>query len=125
MKKVINSKAILYVSEDTSGSSPVLAALKATGHKVVRTNSSTQAIALLFLMHSVVAVVLNREVQKQAPGDLAQTLRAIRPTVLIVLLGCDQSEDLPSTVDACVSIQQSIENIASEVRGLLTALPTS
>jgi hypothetical protein len=125
MKKAINSKAILYVSEDTSGSSFVLAALKATGHNVVRTNRSTQAIALLFLMHSVVAVVLNREVQKQAPGDLAQTLRAIRPTVLIVLLGCDQSEDLPSTVDACVSIQQSIENIASEVRGLLTALPTS
>jgi hypothetical protein len=124
MKKAINSKAILYVSED-GGSSSVLAALKATGHNVVRTNSSTQAIALLFLMHSVVAVVLNREVQKQAPGDLAQRLRAIRPTVLVVLLGCDQSEDLPSTVDACVSIQQSIENIASEVRGLLTALPTS
>jgi hypothetical protein len=75
-------------------------------------------------MHSVVAVVLNREVQKQAPGDLAQRLRAIRPTVLVVLLGCDQGEDLPSTVDACVSIQQSIESITSEVRCLLTALPT-
>ncbi len=124
MKRAIESKAILYVSEDTSGSSPVLAALKATGHNVVRTNSSTQAIALLFLMHSVVAVVLNREVQKQAFGDLAQRLRAIHPTVLVVLLGCDQGEYLPSSVDACVNIQQSIENITSEVRCLLTALPT-
>lgn len=124
MKKAISSKAILYVSEDPSGGSSLLAALKATGHNVVRTNSSTQAIALLFLLHSVVAVVLNRRARTQSIFEVVRNLRAIRPTVLIVLLGCDHNEDTPTMVDACISVQQSIENIASEMRCLLTGLPT-
>ena len=85
---------IFYVSDLATGSNSVLAALKATGYKVVDTNS-TQAIALLYLMHSVGAIVINQQPEEQTSFDLARRLRTIRPDVPIVLLCGDQIDRLP------------------------------
>jgi DNA-binding NarL/FixJ family response regulator len=116
-------ETILYISDHATNSNPVLAALKATDYEVVRTNSPTQGIALLFIMHSVAAVVLNQRARQQTGFDLVRSLRAIRPDVPIVRLGCDQIDLLPSRVDDCVSTGQPLEKLASAVRRLLAARP--
>jgi len=115
-------ETILYISDQTTCSNSVLAALKATGYEVVCTNGSTRAIALLFIMHSVAAVVLNQLAREQTSFDLARSLRAIRPDVPIVLLCHDQFDRLPSCVDACVSTGLPLEKLTSAVRRLLTAM---
>ena len=116
-------ETILCISDWATSSNSALAALKATGYEVVSAKSSTQAIALLFIMHSVAAVVLSQRAREQTSFDVVRSLRAIRPDVPIVLLGCDQIDLLPSRVDACVSTGQPLEKLASAVRRLLTARP--
>ncbi len=71
---------ILYVSAEKS-SDPVLAVLKETGCEVVNTDSPTEGVALLYIMHSVTAVVLDNRAREQAGFDVAQSLRQIRPDV--------------------------------------------
>jgi response regulator RpfG family c-di-GMP phosphodiesterase len=114
---------ILYLSDSATSTESQLTALKATGYEVVSTDSSTQAIALLFIMHSVAAVVLAQRAREQANCNLAQSLRSIRPDVRIVLLCRDQIERVPSCVDACVSSGQPLEQFSFAVRRLLTANP--
>ncbi len=109
---------ILYISDKAISNDSVLGALKITGYKVVSTDSSSQGIALLFLMRSVAAVVLHDQI---AGFDVARTLRAIRPDVPIMLLCRDQIDCSPSCVDVCVSLAQPLAMIASAVRRLLTA----
>ena len=112
---------ILYISDEaTSGDSP-LAALEATGYDVVSANRSTQAIALLFVMHSAAAVVLNLRKEEEASFGLARSLQAICPNVPIFLLCDDQIDRLPPGVEACLPPGKPLENLASEVRRLLTA----
>jgi hypothetical protein len=86
----------------------------------VSTNSSTQAIALLFVMQSVAAVVLHWA-KEQAGSEVARSLRAICPEVPIILLGCDQIAPLPSCVNACVSTGQPLEKLTCAVRRMLNA----
>ncbi len=52
-------KTILYISNQASCSDSMVAALKETGCEVVSTNSATEGVALLYVMHSVAAVVLD------------------------------------------------------------------
>jgi DNA-binding NtrC family response regulator len=78
--------SILFISDQASSRNSVLAALEATGYEVVGTNSATQAIALLFIMRSVAAVVLHYRVRERTGFDLLRSLRAIRPRVPIILL---------------------------------------
>src|ERR1700716_833454 len=99
---IMTEETILYVGDKTANNAPVLAALKATGYQVVSTNNSTQAIALLFLLHSVAGVVLNHRARERAKFDIVRSLRAIRSDVPIVLLCRGQATSLPPSVDACV-----------------------
>jgi len=119
----MDHETILYLSEGAGSTESELAALKATGYEVVSTNSSTQAMALLFIMHSVAAVMLAQRAREQANCNLAQSLRSIRPDVRIVLLCRDRIDRVPSCVDACVSSGQPLEQFAFAVRRLLTANP--
>jgi CheY-like chemotaxis protein len=114
-------ETILYVSDQTANSNSVLAALKATGYEVVSTSSATQAIALLYILHRIAGVVLNRRPREQTPIDVARSLRAIRPDVPIVLLCGDQVNRSPSAVDACVDTSQPLEKLTAAVRRLLVA----
>jgi DNA-binding NtrC family response regulator len=119
----MDRETILYLSDQATSGDPALAALEAAGYEVASTNGSTQAIALLFLMRSVAAVVLHCRAREHASFDVVRSLRAIRPGVPIVQLGCDRIDLLPSRVDACVSTGQPLEKLASAVRRLLTARP--
>jgi DNA-binding response OmpR family regulator len=113
---------ILYISDQATSGNSVLAALEATGYAVVSTPSSTQAIALLFVMHSsATAVVLDQRAGEETSFDLIRNLRSICPDVPILLLCRDQVDRLPSGVDACVSIGQQPEHVTAAVRRLLTA----
>jgi CheY-like chemotaxis protein len=89
----MTNETILYLSDHATNSNSVLAALKATGCEVVSTNSATQAIALLYVLHTVAGVVLNRRAREQNTCELARSLQAIRPDVPIVLL-CSDLVDL-------------------------------
>jgi CheY-like chemotaxis protein len=112
---------ILHISDRANISGSVLAALKETGCEVVSTNSPIEAVALLYIMHSVAAVVLDNRAREQASFDVAQSLRTIAPDVPIVLLCRDQIDRLPPFVDSCVRTSQPPERLTSEVQSLLTA----
>ena len=112
---------ILYISEKAISSDSVLDTLKVPGYEVVRADSSSQGIALLFLMRTVAVVVLRYQTGERAAFDVARTLRAIRPNVPIMLLCRDQIDRLPPCVDVCVSLAQPLAMVASAVRCLLTA----
>jgi CheY-like chemotaxis protein len=114
-------ETILYVSDQTANNNSVLAALKATGYEVVSTNSATQAVAMLYVLHAVAGVVLNHRAGERAKFDIAGSLRAIRSDVPIVLLCDDQINRLPSSEDACVDTGQPLERLTAAVRRLLTA----
>jgi DNA-binding NtrC family response regulator len=112
-------KTILHVSGRANISNSVLAELKETGCEVVSTNSPTEGVALLYLMHSVAAVLLDNRAREQAGFDLAQSLRKIRPNVPLILLCGDQIDASPSWTDGCVSR----DKLTSAVQHLLTAEP--
>jgi DNA-binding NtrC family response regulator len=118
-------ESILYISDPATSSNSVLAALEATGCEVVDTDSATQAIALLFIMHSVAVVVLHYRARERASFDLVRSLRAIRPGVPIILLCREQIGLLPSGVDASgvysYDIGQPREKLTSQVQSLLSA----
>ncbi len=114
----MTDETILYLSDQAANSNSVLAALQAAGYEVVSTNSATQAIALLYVLHRVAGVVLNRRARERAKFDIARSLRAIRSDVPIVLLCGDQINRLPS-VDACLDTRQPLEKLAAALRRLL------
>jgi DNA-binding response OmpR family regulator len=113
-------ETILYISDREIFTGLVFAALEATGYEVVSAPSSVQAIAMEYIMHSVVAVVLHHQTGEQSSLDAAKSLRAFCPNVSIILLCHDELDRLPSYVDACVCTGQSLEKVTSEVRSLLS-----
>jgi hypothetical protein len=115
--------AILYISNSGPRSRSIIAALEATGYGVVSTGGSTQAIALLFVMHSVTAVVIDQHLIEQPRFDLTHSLRALRPDVSIIMLCADQINRMPSEVDYCVNIGQPLQNVTSELQRLLAEKP--
>jgi DNA-binding NtrC family response regulator len=117
-------ESILYISDEASSRNSVLAALEAAGYQVVGTNSATQAIALLFIIRSVAAVVLHYRARERAGFDMLRSLRAIRPRVPIILLYREQLGPLPSGVDASgvylYDTEQPRENLISQLQRWLT-----
>jgi hypothetical protein len=116
----VKHETILYISDHATNSDSVIIELEATGYDVVSTDSSTEGIALLYLMHSVAGVVLLCQPEDRSWFDLGQSLRAIRPGVPIVLLSREPILCLPPWVDACVGTEQPLEEVASAVHILLT-----
>ncbi len=116
----MTNETILYLSDQTANSNSMLAALKASGYEVVGTNSAPQAIALLYILHTVAGVVLNLRASERNTS-VARSLQAIRPDVPIVLLCGDRIDRLPSCLDACVDTGQPLERLTAAVRRLLTA----
>jgi CheY-like chemotaxis protein len=112
---------ILFISTQKISNNSVLAAVKATGYRVV-TTTSTQAIALLFIMHCAALVVLDRAGSEKTSFDLASDLRAICRDVPIILLSPTTISPLPSHVDACVSTAPPITNLTSAVLRVLAAI---
>ena len=113
-------ETILYISNQATCSDSVSVALEAAGYEVVRTKSTMQAIALLFILHPVAAAVLHSQEGEQS-SDVAQSLRAVRTDVPIVVLCRDPIDRLPPCVNACVTTREPLANLASLLRSLLTA----
>jgi DNA-binding NtrC family response regulator len=97
---------ILYISDHASASNSLLAALEETGCEVVRTDSPTQAVAILYIMHAVAAVVLDDRVREQASFDVEQSLKQVRPEVPVMSLCGDQADSSLSPTNECVSIDE-------------------
>jgi DNA-binding NtrC family response regulator len=116
---------ILYISDHGPRSSSILAALEATGYDVVSIANSTQAIALLFVMHSVTAVVLDQHSVEESSFDLTHSLRALRPDVQIVQICADRIDRLPAAVDYCVNTRQPLENVTSDLQRILAKKPAA
>jgi DNA-binding NtrC family response regulator len=97
---------ILYISDQASDSNSLLAALEETGCVVVRAESPAQAVAILYIMRTVAAVVLNGRVREQARFDVERSLRQIRPDVPVMQLCGDQVDSSLSIPNECVSIDE-------------------
>jgi DNA-binding response OmpR family regulator len=117
------AETILYISDHGPRSSSILAALEATGYDVVSTDSSTQSVALLFVMHSVSATVLDQQSIEEPSFDLTRSLRALRPDVPIFLLCADRIDLLPPAVDSCVNTRQPLENLEADLHRILAEKP--
>jgi hypothetical protein len=108
---------ILHISDGASRSDSVLAGLKEKGYELVNTDSPTQGVALLYVMHSAAAVLVDKGASEQADFDLVQSLRLIRPKVPVTLLCGDQVDSSRSPADTCVKKDE----LASGLQHLLTA----
>jgi len=120
-ENTMTPETILYIFDHATCSDPVSAALNSAGYEVVSTKSTMQAIALLFILHPVAAVVLDSREGLPSGWDVARSLRAVRPDVPIVVLCRDPIDRLPPCVDACVSTREPLANLTSVLKSLLTA----
>ena len=114
-------ETILFISNQNVSGNSVLAAVKATGHRILSTNA-TEAPALLFIMHCAAAVLLDHCAGEEASFELARNLRAICRHVPIILLSHAPMGTLPSDVDACVSTVLPLTNLTSAVLRVLSVL---
>jgi response regulator RpfG family c-di-GMP phosphodiesterase len=119
VKRNTHTGVILHVSDGVAASKPVLDAIEAAGYDVVSTDSSNQAFALLFIMHSAAAVVLDLQATEQSSFDFARKLRAIQPDVPIVLRCCEHIGPLPSWVDGYLKIGDPLEKLTSTLQMIL------
>jgi DNA-binding NarL/FixJ family response regulator len=117
----MKSETILYVFDSGRDSSMALAALRSGGYEVVSTNSAMQAIALLFILHPIAAVVVDHRQSEATSFDVARSLKAVRPDVPIVLLCSGWCGRLPPSVDASLSTGRPLTELISALRRLLTA----
>jgi hypothetical protein len=114
-------ETILYISDQTTSSNTVSAALNAADYEVVTTNT-TEAVVLLYILHSIAAAVL--QAREQACLDV-QSIRALCPDVPIVLLCRGRINCAPSRVDTYVTIGQSPATLATTIRRLITKKPAT
>ena len=119
-QNTVKHETILYMSDPATSSDSVIVALEAKGYEVVSTDCSTQGIALLYIMHSVAAVVLHQGAEDRTCFKLAKSLRAVRPGVPIILLSRFPIDCLPPWVDAWLVTEQPLEKVASTVHSLLS-----
>jgi DNA-binding NtrC family response regulator len=110
---------ILYISDHASSGNSVLAVLKKTGWEVVSTKSATEGVALLYIMSSVTAVVLDSRAVELAGFDLTESLRRIRPNVPVMLQCDDKAYTSPSRTESCINTDE----LPSALKDLLTAEP--
>ena len=81
-----SKRTILYVADDKAFHNAASGRLRAEGYEVVRTGSTRQAIALLFLNRKIEAVVIQPD--GDGPADLksARVLRSIRLDIPVILI---------------------------------------
>jgi DNA-binding NtrC family response regulator len=110
LENQMERETVLYISDQTICSNAILAALNSGGYQVVSANQATQGLALLYILHSVAAVVLR---VREPAGFLVRGIRAICPNVPIIFLCRGEVDHLPSPVDAYVSTEQPLAALAA------------
>jgi DNA-binding NtrC family response regulator len=114
----MHKPTILFVSDDHGSSHCLFCAFQDAGYEVAITSSPLQAIALLFVMHAVAAVVIDQRASEHASLKLPCHLRAVRPNVPIILLSREQIGRLPAGVDACVTGEEPISGLLTVLHGM-------
>ena len=114
----MNHNIILHIS-DRANSHSAFAALQKAGYEIVSANSPTEGVALLYIMPSVAAVVLDNPAREHASFDVAQSLRTICPSIPVMQVCGDQIDLSPSWADECVGP----DKLTFELQHLLTAEP--
>jgi DNA-binding response OmpR family regulator len=115
-------ETVLYISDQRACSQKISGALNAAGFEVVAANKFTQAVALLYILRSVDAVVL--QVRERAALDV-RSVRAMCPDVPIVLLGRSQSYLLPSGADTYISAAQALTTLAAAIQHIVSSKPAT
>ena len=72
----MNHNIILHISDRANSSNSALAALQEAGYEIVSTNSATEGVALLYIMPSVAAVVLDNPAREHASLSTARICRS-------------------------------------------------
>jgi DNA-binding NtrC family response regulator len=116
---------ILYICDAGTSSNSALATLNAAGYAVVSTKNSTQAVALLFVMHGAGAIVVDQRTRKQPCFDLARRLWQIRPDVPIILLGREPVKNLPVWMSAYLAAIDPLEKLTSILQMMMNAEPAT
>jgi CheY-like chemotaxis protein len=91
-------------------SSSLFRVLQDAGYELTTTDQS-QALAMLFVMKSVDAVIVDQRAEEHARAELPRHLRGLRRDVPIVVLSHDPMPQLPECVDACVSDQEPLDKL--------------
>jgi CheY-like chemotaxis protein len=119
--RMMEHNTILYFSDRANSSDSLLVALAEKGYEVATTDSPIEGVALLYVMHSVAAVVLDQDATERAGFDLAHSLRQIRPWVPVIVLCSDQIDSSMERTDTCVRK----DKLASALKYLLTMEPVA
>jgi DNA-binding NtrC family response regulator len=112
-------QTILLVFVDRIQGGRLCRSLADAGYEVSGTSSSTQAIALSFVIQSLAAVVLDQRTEEHSIFDLARNLRAVRPHLPVILLSRERIPHLPAYIDACVSGEETVESFLSVLNAIL------
>jgi CheY-like chemotaxis protein len=100
----------LVVREKTDSNS-LFRLLQDAGYELTTTTDQSQALAMLFVMKSVDAVIVDQREDEHASFDLPRHLRALRRNVPIVLLSHEPLPQIPDYVDACISDQEPLDRL--------------
>ncbi len=115
-------ETVLYISDQRSCSKAISDALDAAGFDVVATNRFTQAVALLYILRSVDAVVLPA---RERVTLEVRSVRAMCPDVPIVILGRSQRYLLPSGADIYINAAQGLTTLAAVIQRAVTSKPAT
>lgn len=101
---------VLVVREKTDSNS-LFRVLQDAGYDLTTTTDQSQALAMLFVIKSVDAVIVDQRGEEHVSFDLPRHVRGLRRDVRIVLLSHERLPQLPECVDACVSDQEPLEKL--------------
>lgn len=81
-------------------------ALNAAGYQVAIANTELRAVALVFLMRSFAAVIVDERPHETPSFALASRLHAIRPDIPIMVISQAPVSSPPGYVESCVAEQE-------------------
>jgi DNA-binding NtrC family response regulator len=115
---MMSTHTVLYVSDDLLAADSCSRRFKGAGLELVSTSSASDAIALLFVNRRFEAVLLDQRKNSQASLGLAQVLKSFRD-IPIILVATQVVEPLPASVDACVCVNDDIEELPHMIEAIL------
>ena len=111
---------ILCIAESVASLNPMLHAISASGYEVLLAFTADQGVAVCMSTH-VAAAVLDAAFMREADWPVAKSLKLIRPSLPILLLGGRDAtlrDGLPGWIDA-VATKESPEDVLARLKELL------
>jgi DNA-binding NtrC family response regulator len=101
-------RTILYVADDLSSSNSIIGKLKTSGFRLVSASRSLGAVAKLFSMRQVEAIVIDQRATGKVSLGLAKFVKSFRAAVPVILLSTQLLDPLPRCIDAGVCLQDEL-----------------